>query len=202
MKSFLLASGNAHKAEEFKTLFAGEISVQPAPATIEVDETGKTFTENAFLKAKAYFDANKKPTLADDSGLVLEGFPDLLGVQSARFAPELKDYKDKCQLLLNMYGEQSVENRAAYFVCVLCFYISPEETYFFEGRVHGHIGLEIKGEHGFGYDPIFIPERKEDDGKSLAQLPEWKNEFSHRAKASQAALSFFKESIDKILKKP
>lgn len=199
MNSFLLASGNVHKAEEFKELFAGSLAVSPAPKTLEVDETGKTFSENAFLKAKAYFDTYQVPSLADDSGLVLEGFPELLGVQSARFAPELKDYKDKCQLLLNMYREQNVENRAAYFVCVLCFYVSPEETYFFEGRVHGQIGEELKGTQGFGYDPIFIPERKENDGKSLAELPEWKNEFSHRAKASQSALSFFKESIDKIL---
>jgi XTP/dITP diphosphohydrolase len=194
MNSFLLASGNAHKAEEFKELFGNTISVSPAPRTLEVDETGKTFTENAFIKAKAYFDTYKMPALADDSGLVLEGFPELLGVQSARFAPELKDYKDKCQKLLGILDSAPLKSRKAYFVCVLCFYISPEETYFFEGRVHGVIGHELKGEHGFGYDPIFIPERKENDGLSLAELPDWKNQFSHRAKAVLAALDFFKDS--------
>lgn len=199
MKKFLLASGNQHKAEELKELFGGVIDVSPAPSGLEVEETGKTFTENAFLKARAYYEAHGVPTLADDSGLILEGFPDLLGVQSARFAPEFSSYQDKCRLLLDMYREQNVQNRAAYFICVLCFYLSPSEQYFFEGRVHGHIGQEIKGEHGFGYDPIFIPERKENDGKSLAELPEWKNEFSHRAKASFSALTFFKESIDKSL---
>lgn len=196
--NFLLASGNAHKAEEFKELFHGTLSVSAAPASIEVDETGKTFTENAFLKAKAYFDTYKVPALADDSGLVVESLPDILGVQSARFAPELPSYADKCKLLLQMLEGKK---REAYFVCVLCFYLSPEEVYFFEGRVHGEIGSELKGEKGFGYDPVFIPERKEGDGMSLAQLPEWKNEFSHRAKASQVALQFFKESIDKRLKK-
>lgn len=194
MKQFLLASGNAHKAEEFKELFGNTISVSPAPRTLEVDETGKTFTENAFIKAKAYFDTYKVPALADDSGLVLEGFPELLGVQSARFAPELKDYKDKCQKLLGILDTSSQKSRKAYFVCVLCFYLSPEETYFFEGRVHGVIGNELKGQHGFGYDPIFIPERKENDGLSLAELPEWKNQFSHRAKATLAALDFFKDT--------
>lgn len=199
MNSFILASGNAHKAEEFKELFHGVISISPAPKTLEVDETGKTFTENAFLKARAYFETYGMPALADDSGLVVEALPDILGVQSARFAPELPDYKDKGKKLIELL--QNKENRSAYFVCVLCFYCSPDEVYFFEGRVHGSIGSELKGDHGFGYDPVFIPERKEEDGKSLAELPEWKNEFSHRAKASQAALNFFKESMDKSRKK-
>lgn len=202
MKTFLLASGNAHKAEEFKELFLNAVTVKPAPQTLEVDETGKTFTENAFLKAKTYYDTYKAPSLADDSGLVVEALPDLLGVQSARFAPELPDYQDKCLKLIEILNGKSPKDRKAYFVCVLCFYLSPEEVYFFEGRVHGEIGDKPQGEKGFGYDPIFIPERKEADGKSLAQLPEWKNEFSHRAKAVQSALDFFKESIDKTRKKP
>lgn len=200
MMSFLLASGNAHKAEEFKELFSGTLTINPAPSTLEVDENGKTYTENAFLKAKAYYDTYGRPSLADDSGLNIEALPDILGVQSARFAPELKNYSDKGLKLIEMLRDE--ENRKAYFVCVLCFYLSPEEVYFFEGRVHGIIGTELKGEHGFGYDPIFIPDRKEEDGLSLAQLPEWKNEFSHRAKASLAALHFFKDSMDKVHKKP
>ena len=200
MMTFILASGNSHKAEEFKELFQGVIQVHPAPKTLDVDETGKTFTENAFLKAQAYYESYKAPALADDSGLIVEAFPDILGVQSARFAPELKTYPEKCHKLIDLL--KTKENHSAYFVCVLCFYISPDEVYFFEGRVHGVIGGELKGEHGFGYDPVFIPERKEEDGKSLAELPEWKNEFSHRAKASMAALQFFKESMDKTRKKP
>lgn len=166
MKSFLLASGNAHKAEEFAELFSGEIEVIPAPTSLAVDETGKTFIENAFLKAKTYFEAYGKPGLADDSGLVINALPELLGVQSARFAPELPDYKDKCQKVIELLKDKN--DRSAYFVCVLCFYLSPSEYYFFEGRVHGEISEKLSGEHGFGYDPIFIPERKEEDGKSLA----------------------------------
>ena len=200
MTSFLLASGNAHKAQEFKELFQGVLTVNSAPKTLEVEETGKTFSENAFLKARAYYDTYKVPALADDSGLVIAALPDILGVQSARFAPELSDYADKCKKLIELL--QNKENKNAYFVCVLCFYLSPDEVYFFEGRVHGVIGNELKGDHGFGYDPVFIPARKEEDGKSLAELPDWKNEFSHRAKASQSALQFFKESMDKTRKKP
>lgn len=199
MRSFVLASGNLHKAEEFKELFQGTLDVKAAPKTLEVDESGKTFFENAFLKAKAYFEAYGVPALADDSGLVVSALPDQLGVQSARFAPELKQYSEKCHRLIELL--QNKEDRSAYFVCVLCFYLSKDEVYFFEGRVHGVIGTGLKGEHGFGYDPVFIPERKEQDGKSLAELPEWKNEFSHRAKASLEAIQFFKDSMDKTRKK-
>lgn len=202
MKSFLLASGNSHKADEFKDLFLDTLKISPSPKTLEVDETGKTFIENSLLKARAYFETYKVPTLADDSGLVVEALPDILGVQSARFAPELPAYSDKCTKLIELLNSTHPNNRRAYFVCVLCFYISEDEIYFFEGRVQGEIGASLKGSEGFGYDPIFIPERKENDGKSLAELPEWKNQFSHRAKASQGALDFFKESIDKTRNRP
>ena len=194
MKSFILASSNAHKAEEFSELFKNTMTIQPASRSIEIDETGKTFYENAYLKAKAYFDEFKTPAMADDSGLVIEALPNILGVASARFATELSNYKDKCELILKKLEGSS---RNAYFVCVLCFYISIDEVYYFEGRVHGQIGHKLSGDHGFGYDPIFIPERKENDGKTLAELPEWKNQFSHRARASQSALQFFKETVDK-----
>lgn len=201
MKSFLLGTGNAHKAEEFKELFLDTLQIHAAPRTLEVDESGKTFIENALLKAKAYYETYKVPSLADDSGLVVESLPDILGVLSARFAPECTTYPEKCLKLIELLNGAH-KDRKAYFVCVLCFYLSPDEIYFFEGRVQGVIGDELKGEKGFGYDPIFIPERKENDKKSLAELPEWKNEFSHRAKAAQSALEFFKESVDKTSQKP
>jgi ATPase subunit of ABC transporter with duplicated ATPase domains len=92
-----------------------------------------------------------------------------------------------------------------WFLDRICTHIlafeGDSEVYFFEGRVHGEIALNLAGIHGFGYDPIFIPQRAENDYKSLAELPDWKNDFSHRAKASQSALHFFKESMDKTRKK-
>jgi XTP/dITP diphosphohydrolase len=189
--SFILASSNPHKAQEFVDLFGDILQISPAPHSLEVIEDGKAFTENSLLKAKAYYEAFKTPSLADDSGLVLEEFPELLGVESARFAPDLPTYPEKCKKLLEILRAYPQRSTSAYFVCVLCFYLSPDEIYFFEGRVHGRIGDELKGEHGFGYDPIFIPDRKERDGLSLAELPHWKQSFSHRAKATQAALKFF-----------
>lgn len=189
MVEFILASGNAHKAEEFAELFSGRISVKAAPRGLNPDETGTTFMENALIKAKAYYDEFGVPALADDSGLSVEALPDILGVLSARFLPEKPNYQDKCAELLRLLAGQ--ENRQANFTCVLCCYLSPEEVYFFEGRVHGVIGTEYRGDKGFGYDPVFVPTRVENDGKTLAELPDWKNKNSHRAKAAQAALAFF-----------
>lgn len=197
MKEFILASGNPHKAEEFSELFPHSLKVLPSPKSIEVVEDGLTFTENAFKKAKAYFDYFKKPSLADDSGLTVEALPEILGVQSARFAPHLPTYKEKNLYLLDLLKNLKPTERKAYFTCVLCFYLGPNEVYFFEGRVHGIIGDSPKGEAGFGYDPIFVPDRSENDGLTLAQLPDWKKEFSHRARACKSALQFFKESVDK-----
>lgn len=195
---FILASSNPHKAEEFSLLFENSLEVIPAPHAIDVDESGVSFQENAFLKAQSYFKKFKVPTLADDSGLMLDAFPELLGVQSARFAPELPNYYDKNQKLLELYREKDKADRGASFVCVLCFYLSDDEVYFFEGRMKGEIAQTISGEHGFGYDPIFIPEDKD---VSVAEIPEWKNEFSHRARAVKNALSFFKENMDKTQNK-
>lgn len=192
MKLFL-ASSNPHKAEEFSELFKGSgLVVEAAPEKLDVVEDGTTFNQNAFLKAKAYFDKFKTPTIADDSGLVVEAFPDQLGVHSARFAPECETYAEKCTKLISMLDSYPQEKRAAYFVCYICIYINEGEIYNFEGRVKGHIGDEMKGDHGFGYDPIFIPEGK---NSTLAELPEWKMENSHRAKASKMVVDFFKEYI-------
>ena len=135
MMSFILASGNTHKADEFRELFQGSISVGPAPKTLDVEESGKTFSENAFIKAKAYSEAFGAPALADDSGLVVAALPDILGVQSARFAMELSSYEDKCKKLIELL--QNKEDRSAYFICVLCFYISSEEVYFLKGEFMG-----------------------------------------------------------------
>lgn len=188
---FILASTNAHKVEELNDLLKESgLVINPAPEKMEVVEDGKSFQENALKKAQAYFEKFGKPTVADDSGLVVESLPDILGIYSARFAPELPDYKDKNLKLIEMMDQMQGDERAAYFVCYLCFYLSAEEIYFFEGRVHGHIGREIKGSDGFGYDPIFEPTGQ--DGKSMAQVHEWKMQNSHRAKACKEAVIFFK----------
>lgn len=187
----LLASGNPHKAEELNDLFDQSIiHVEAAPEKLEVVEDGESYHANALLKAEAYFKKFKLPVVADDSGLNVQQLPELLGIYSARFGGEGMDYQKRNQLLLETMKDIPAGERDAYFSCVLCFYLSPEEIYFFEGRVEGVIGHGPLGEHGFGYDPVFYP-TKAPHGESLAQLPEWKQQNSHRARAAQAAQQFF-----------
>lgn len=188
---FILGSTNTHKAEELNELLkVSGVTIVSAPEKIEVVEDGNSLQENALKKAKGYYKKFNKPTVADDSGLVVPEFPDILGIYSARFEPDFPDYKDKNLKLIEKMDKLEGKKREAYFVCYLCFYLSPEEIYFFEGRVHGHIGREIKGSDGFGYDPIFEPVGQ--NGKSMAQVREWKMDNSHRAKACKEAVNFFK----------
>lgn len=184
-----LASGNPHKAEEFAQLFDTQlVQIKAAPEKLEIIEDGHSFQENAFKKAKGYFDHTETSTLADDSGLVLPARPDILGIHSARYADHLTSYTDKNVHLLEDIASLTGEQRKAYFVCYICLYISAQENYFFEGRVHGVIANKPQGEQGFGYDPIFVPDGQ--DGRSLAELSEWKSLHSHRAKAARACQQF------------
>ena len=192
---FVLASSNTHKAEELNQLLnSGGLSIVPADNKFDIVENGSTFQENSFKKAYGYFQELKVPTLADDSGLVIPARPDILGVQSARYAPELPDYQDKNLALLDDIKELKGEERKAFFVCYLCFYLSTQEVYFFEGKVHGMIADSLSGSDGFGYDPIFIPDGQ--GGKSMAEVGEWKMANSHRAKACSAAQKFFQGYIN------
>lgn len=192
MHEFILASGNPHKAAEFATLLSA-VKVVAAPSKIEVEETGKTFKENALLKAEAYYQKFKCPVLADDSGLIVEALPNELGVYSARYGGEGLDDKGRAMKLLEALKEVPSLERGAHFECHLCFYFGPEEIFFFEGRVEGLIGQEYVGEHGFGYDPIFHPKARPE--VTMAQVPEWKDLNSHRAHACQHAEAFFSKRL-------
>ncbi|EPZ51805.1 non-canonical purine NTP pyrophosphatase, RdgB/HAM1 family [Bacteriovorax sp. BAL6_X] len=190
MKEFILATGNAHKADEFAVLFKEtNITIKAAAAKLDVVEDGNTFQENALKKAQAYYDEFKIPVVADDSGITVEALPQELGIYSARFGGEDLTDRQRAELLLEKLKDE--QNRNAYFTCVLCFYLSPEEIYFFEGRMEGEISNSYIGEGGFGYDPVFCPKAFPD--QTVAQLEKWKNENSHRAKAVSAAIKFFQE---------
>lgn len=178
----LLASGNAHKAEEFSELFDSNIlKVKAAPEKLDVVEDGTTYFENALLKARAYYDKYKVPVIADDSGLNVAALPDELGLHSARFGGAGLTDRDRAELLLKKMD--GVSNREAYFSCVLCVYISEKEIFYFEGRMAGAIGYAYRGSTGFGYDPVFIPADKAEEGLTVAELHEWKQKNSHRAVA-------------------
>ncbi len=189
MIELILASGNAHKAEEFAELFDPKtILVKAAKEKIEVVEDGQSYFANALLKAEAYYKKFKTPVIADDSGLNVEAFPEELGITSARFGGAGLNDKDRALLLLNKM--EGIANRSASFTCVLCIYINDKEIFYFEGRMAGSIAYSYRGTGGFGYDPVFIPSDRADDGLTVAELNEWKQKNSHRAVAATFAQKF------------
>ncbi len=191
MISVILASGNKHKAEELAVLFdKNVVQVAAASEKIEVVEDGETYHDNALLKAKAYYDRFKCPVVADDSGLNVDALPGELAVQTARFGGDNLTAQERYNLLLERLKDVPAEKRQAHFICILCFYLNPNEIFFFEGKVDGSISFKAQGDRGFGYDPVFIPSGL-DGVSTLAQLPEWKDKNSHRARAVQAAQKFF-----------
>lgn len=194
MISLILASGNAHKAQEFAELFDPNFfSVKAAPEKLEVEEHGESFYANAFLKAESYYRRFKIPVLSDDSGLTVEALPGELGIHSARFGGEGLSDRERAELLLKKMESQT--NRKAYFTCVLCFYLTEKEVFYFEGRMNGSIGYRYQGAGGFGYDPVFIPEGFADQGLTVAELSEWKQKNSHRALAVLGASKFLASRI-------
>ena len=194
----LVATGNKHKLGEIQQILDGLelelISIDQLPESIEVEETGDTFAENARLKAEAYFELTELPVLADDSGLEVPALNNEPGVRSARYAGEDADYLKNNLLLLERMKSLDQSDRKAYFRCVVCFKTLDGE-WFFEGRTEGEILTGFRGTRGFGYDPLFyIPSLK----KTYAELtPEEKNKISHRG----LALKNFKKFIKDYLKK-
>ncbi|MBP5296167.1 MAG: non-canonical purine NTP pyrophosphatase, partial [Bacteriovoracaceae bacterium] len=159
MFEFMLASSNAHKAQELQLSLAGApFKIISAPKKIAVIEDGKSYYENAFKKAAAYAAHFKVPVVADDSGLEVDALPGELGIHSARFGGQETSDQAKVDLLLQrMQKFSALEQRKAHYTCVLCFYFAAEEVYFFTGELHGHLAMAAQGTDGFGYDPIFIP---------------------------------------------
>ncbi len=185
----LLATRNVGKIVEISRMLKplGVDVIQPEEE-IAVEERGKSFMENAYLKALAYFKRYGIPTLADDSGLVvpsLEGYP---GIYSSRFysldwggREEVETGKDQANIKKLLRLLEGNQDRRAYFKAVLCLMIEEEFYIFTEGICHGEIAESPRGSGGFGYDPIFKPLGYE---KTMAELsPEEKDSLSHRGKA-------------------
>jgi len=204
---WMLATTNAHKKEEFEQLFqTSKQKIILAPEKLDVDENGTSYMENAFLKASQYYKKFQCPTLADDSGLNVFSLPEELGIHSARFGGAGLTDRQRAELLLLKLEQleqkkKEVISRDAYFVCVLCFYVNPDEIYYFEGRMDGEISQKYVGDNGFGYDPIFIPRLPAHlNGQFKAQIPvselmEFKMQHSHRAQAVQHATRFFDRKV-------
>ena len=180
---FVLATHNPNKIREMGAIlgqFGVEVvSPKELGITVDVEETGSTFAENAMLKAKAICELAKLPAIADDSGLCVDALNGGPGVYSARYGGPGLDDTGRWQLLLkNMEG---IENRACKFVSVICCCFPDGQQLSARGECPGILAHGPTGDGGFGYDPIFyLPEL----GKTMAQLtPEEKNKISHRAKA-------------------
>ena len=183
MKSsaIFFATGNAHKLEEIEAILNDSIELKSFRNLSEipdVPETENTLEGNAELKARAYFKITSLPCFADDTGLEVEALDGAPGVYSARYSGEGGNAESNMNKVLGALQNQ--KNRRARFRTVIAWF-DGTKIQLFEGILNGEIGFEKRGIHGFGYDPLFIP-----DGysKTLAELgPEEKNKISHRALA-------------------
>lgn len=190
IKQLIFASHNPGKIAEIKELLApyGIEVLSAADAGLpDVEETGRTFEENAYIKARAAAQARHIPCIADDSGLCVDAIGGKPGVYTARYAPN-RDFDIGMDKLLKELNDTNPQNRAAHFSCVIVI-AYPDGAYkAFEGRVDGNIATQKTGEAGFGYDPIFIPTGYT---RSFAEFSsEEKNKISHRGRALQKFIDF------------
>lgn len=182
-QTIILASGNKHKIREIGEMLKdyNVVGYKDLGLDFEIEEDGKTFYENALIKAKAVSDALHLPALADDSGICVEALNGDPGIYSARYAGDGVDEHNNQLLLQNMQGQK---NRKAKFVCCMVLYKPSGEIITATGETHGKILFETQGENGFGYDPLFF---SDDLQKCLGVASaEEKNTISHRFRAIQA----------------
>lgn len=189
----IFASQNKGKVKEVKAIFKDSpfeiISLYDLGNNIEIDESGSTFSENAFIKAKTIYEHYREPSIADDSGLVIEQLNGRPGVYSARYAGESCTYEDNNFKVIKELSDFPEPHRAK-FVCTAVFY-NDKKIIEAVGELKGRIIKEQRGSGGFGYDPIFIPDGFD---KTISELSfEEKNKISHRSKAFQKLLEELKK---------
>lgn len=202
MKKLLVASNNEHKLREIKEILQDiqveVVGLKEANIDVDVDETGTTFMENAYIKAKAIYDLldNKEDyiVMSDDSGLavdILDGAP---GVYSARYAGEHGNSQKNNEKLLSVLKDTPFENRKARFICAIVLVYGKEEKIEVQGEVEGYITDKEHGKDGFGYDPLFYVK---EFNKTFAEMSaEEKNLISHRGRA----LETIKEQLSHLVK--
>lgn len=188
MDRIIFATGNAGKMKEvreiLKDLNVEVLSMKEAGIQADVEENGKTFQENAVIKAREIMKISGEVVLADDSGLEIDYLNKEPGIYSARYMGEDTSYRIKNANLIERLQGVPDEKRTARFVCAIAAAFPDGSVETTEGTIEGRIGYEEKGENGFGYDPIFyVPEF----GCTTAELTgEQKNQVSHRGKALEA----------------
>lgn len=192
----VLASGNAGKVVELEQLLAGsgvELVPQTALGVSDADETGLTFVENALIKARHAARATGLPALADDSGICVDALGGAPGLYAARYSGVHGDSAANNAKLLRELTGVPTEKRGAYFIAVLVLLRHADDPapLIAEGRWHGRILEGPRGEGGFGYDPLFLP-----DGSALGAAeiePALKNRLSHRGQALDVLKARFAE---------
>lgn len=193
--TFVLASNNMGKLREFheilEPLDIGIVPQSMVGANFEVNETGDTFAENAFLKASAVVSFSSFPVVADDSGLCVTALDGAPGLHSARFGGG-KEWTDEQKYLYLLDCMKDVDDRSAKFVCSICCILPGGRIIRAEGECRGRILESPRGEGGFGYDPVFAPDGYDESFAELGQ--DIKNQISHRAKA----LAAFREELEKL----
>ena len=186
----IMATGNSNKVREIREMLEGSdlniISMKDAGIDVRIIEDGRTFEDNARIKAETVRDACGKIVIADDSGLEIDFLGGEPGIHSARFMGEDTSYDIKNAALLEKLDGVPDEERSARFICAMAIAYPDRETSVFRGVFEGRIAYKAAGENGFGYDPIFyLPEK----GCTSAELlPEEKNAISHRGKALKMAV--------------
>lgn len=188
---FIIATHNKKKLAEMERIL-NPIGIEVSTAQLqEVDETGTTFAENAYLKANAACKETGLPAIADDSGLAVDALNGAPGIYSARYAGEHATDLQKMEKLLCELKDVPKEKRTARFVCSICCIFPNGDCITAEGNCEGNIAFELTGDGGFGYDPIFLVGEQ-----SFGQLSdEEKDHISHRGKA----LMLFSQKLQEYL---
>ncbi|NSW45963.1 MAG: RdgB/HAM1 family non-canonical purine NTP pyrophosphatase [Bacteroidales bacterium] len=189
----IFASNNKHKAEEIRLLLPTHIrllTLSEVGFFKEIEETGLTLEENARIKARTVFNEIKQPVFADDTGLEVEALGGKPGVYSARYAGE--DGNSDANMKKLLREMKDIQNRNAQFRCCIVLIVNEKE-YLFNGIVRGTIAHSPRGNNGFGYDPIFVPEG---DIHTFAEIPLCvKNTLSHRTLAIKQMIEFINQTM-------
>jgi XTP/dITP diphosphohydrolase len=194
-EKLLLATNNQAKVHEYRNLLHGLsyelVTLAEESIRTSVNEGGVSFEENAMLKATTFAAESRLLSLADDSGLEVDALGGEPGVMSARYAGENATDMERINYLLAQLEDVPWEERSARFRCVIAVAFPDTEAELCSGECHGFISFTPRGEHGFGYDPVFyLPEQD----KTMAELPlKVKNRISHRGQAAKKAYQLLKK---------
>lgn len=185
MKKFIVATKNKGKLREIKEIlknFPYEVlSMEEVGISKDIEESGKTYEENALIKAREVHNITGEIVMADDSGLEVDFLDGAPGIYSSRFAGEGASDEDRINKLLGLLEGVPFEKRTARFVCAIAVVFPKGKHFTVRGVCEGYISTKTEGEKGFGYDPVFyLP----DYGMTIAQMePDEKNKVSHRSRA-------------------